>query len=305
MYSVKGSGTFVSPKCKSLQNSYLRWALIMPDVIYDLYSSILRGVSDVASKENISVSVYNTDNDVERQHGFVKLLLETHIDGLIIIPAISNRFIPETYELLKKNNIPFVFCNRGVESLHDVPVVCSNGFYGAYIATKHLIEHGYRNPAFLAAMQYIIMIERYHGYTAALMENGITPNFKNMIMDVPKDNHLDGYTATKQLFSGKDKPDGLFLACELLLPGVYKALNDMGITVSDDVGIVSYDSSALCESATPKTTAVSFQSYQAGYESATILKELMMGERPEGINMHILHPKLIVRDSCKGRTINI
>ena len=305
LYTIKGSGTYVSQRNfygSSQNNGILTWGVVMPDVMSALYPAILRGVSDIASKQNVNVSIYNTDNDAKKEYDCIKMLVNSNVNGVIIIPAITDDFIPETYELMKRNNIPFVFCNRNIEKYRDIPFVCSNGFYGGYIATKHLIQKGYKSIGFFSYLQYSIMLQRYQGYVAAMIEAGLAINTKHIIMRITDIDVKSGIKfAIKELFSHENRPDSLFVAGEDLIVDLYQNIKNLGLKISDDVGIISHDNSSLCEQVYPQATAVSFQSYQAGYNAATFLMKMLNNElNLSDLNMHILQPSLEIRESCLG-----
>lgn len=307
LHSVKGSGTFVTPESKiSVLNEDagpLTWGVIMPDIMYGVYTAILRGVSDIANANNISVLIFNTDNDAKRQHDYVKMLVDRGANGIIIVPAITDEFISDTYKLLNENNIPFVFCNRNVETMPNIPFVSNNNFYGGYIGTKHLISNGYQKIGFIAKRRYSSMLERYYGYVAAMLENNLPIPTKFIVMGY-EDNEGNGdYEVSRKIFEHDDHPDAVFCALEEMVPHLYHALDDLHLKISDDVGIISYDSSNICETLNPRLTAVSFQSYQAGYQSAHILLDLMAGtvNHVNDSSLFILQPGIDVRQSCLGK----
>jgi len=303
--SVKGSGTFITHQSKmSVINKDagpLKWGVIMPDVMYGVYTAILRGVADIADEDNISVMIFNTDNDDNRQHEYVKMLLESGVNGVILVPAITEHFIPETYALLKENRIPFVFCNRNVESMPEIPFVSSNNFYGAYIGTKHLIANGYKKIGFISRKRYSSMLDRYYGYVAAMLEQELPILSRFVVIEYDNGDGTGDYRISKELFDSSEPPDSVFCACEEMVPNLFRALEDLGLKVSDDVGIISYDSSNLCETLNPRLTAVSFQGYQAGYQSARLLRDIMFGNPRSDTNIFILQPSIDVRQSCLGK----
>lgn len=303
--SVKGSGTFITLQSKmSLINENsgpLTWGVIMPDIMDGIYTAILRGVSDIANANNISVVIFNTDNDAKRQHEYVQMLLESGVNGVIIVPAITDEVIPETYTLLKEKNIPFVFCNRNVESMPEIPFVSSNNFYGAYIGTKHLIANGYKKIGFISQKRYSSMLDRYYGYVAAMLEHELPIFSRFVFIEYDNSDGTGDYKISKEMFECDDHPDGVFCACEGMVSHLYRALSDLDIKISDDVGIISYDSSNLCETLNPRLTAVSFQGYNAGYQSALILKDIMFNQPRSDTNIFILQPSIDERQSCLGK----
>lgn len=305
LQSVKGSGTYVTIKSKvtnfNENSGPVSWAVIMPDVMDGVYTAILRGVSDIANENNISVSIFNTDNDAKRQHEYVQRLVEQGVNGVIIIPAITEEFVPQTYELLKARQIPFVFCNRNVPSMPEVPFVCSNNFYGAYIGTKHMIAHGYTRIAFISQKRYSSMMDRYFGYVAAMQEHGLAIDHDHVVIGYDRKDATNGYQTVKDMFEAQHRPDGIFCAYEGMAAELYRAIGDLGLRISEDIGVISYDSSNLCEMLTPRLTAVSFQGYQAGYQSALILKELMFQTPCEDMDIFIFQPTIDIRQSCLGK----
>lgn len=305
LQSIKGSGTFITPQSKisviNENTGSLIWGVIMPDVMYGVYTAILRGVADIANENNISVVIFNTDNDDKRQHEYVKKLLESGVNGVILVPAITDKFMPETYTLLKEKNIPFVFCNRNVESMPEIPFVSSNNFYGAYIGTKHLIANGYNRIGFISKKRYSSMLDRYYGYAAAMLEQELPILSRFVVIQYDNNDGTGDYQITHEMFDCDDHPDGVFCACEEMVPNLYHALDDLHLKISDDIGIISYDSSNLCETLNPRLTAVSFQGYQAGHQSALILRDMMFGNPRSDTNIFILQPSIDVRQSCIGK----
>ena len=305
LYSIKGSGTYVSPpqiteRLVRKPGEPLTWGIILPDIMYDLYTAILRGISDIATQENINVMLFNTDNDSSRQHSIIEKLIVSGVDGLIIIPAISNDLDLGAYTLLNDNNIPFVFCNRGIDLLPDIPLVSCNNFYGGYLSVKHIIEKGYRHIAFLSKLRYRTSMDRYFGYCAAIMEAGLPLDRKLVTISFQGENRQGAYNATTRLLKQNSEIDSIFCVGDLYVEGVYDAIVACGLRVSDDVGVVSHDNTAICERLTPKATSSSFKGYEAGYQSALLLSKKIKGEKLSEPNLFVLQPELIVRDSCKG-----
>jgi DNA-binding LacI/PurR family transcriptional regulator len=269
-----------------------------------IYTAILRGMCDVAHSRGIGVQIFNTDNDVPRQHGIIRRLVAERSDGVVLVPAIGMDGQEDACRLLIASRVPLVFCNRRVEGVLEAPLVCSNGYYGGYIATRHLLEKGYRRPAFFEMKTYSVSLERYYGYVAAVTEAGLPLDRRLVVMDGDFGAEWLGYGEVAGLLGLDEPPDSVFCAGEIfdrpLLDGVYKAVADAGLAVSDDIGVVSHDNSTLCLRQSPGTTAVSYPAYESGLKAAEILCELMRGGEFSGGAPYIQHPGLVVRESCLG-----
>lgn len=312
LYSQAGSGTYVSPISRVTNKPYTdsnisservaSWGVIFPNVMKDTYPGILRGIEDVAQAKNINVVVCNTDNDVEKQGQYIKRLVESEVQGIIIVPAISRNQDISAFKLLYEKETPFVFCNRAIDGI-AAPLVYSNDFYGGYIATKHLIRVGYRKIAYIASELYKVSIDRYQGYFAAMAESGFKIDSKYVLIGEFNNGFERGYENTMKALSFDDIPDAIFCFNDTIASGAYKAICEKGFKVSDDIGIIGYDNTNICEALPVKLTTISYETYEIGYKAAEVLQSIIIGENTSDINFFLFQPKLIIRDSCKGKKI--
>lgn len=307
LYSRDGSGTYVKDRTlKNLElkeNETINWCIILPNIMKDTYPGILRGIEDVANDNNINVFICNTDNDIKKQANYIYKNIDSSVRGFIIVPAISNENDIAPFSMLEKKKIPFIFCNRGVIGI-DAPMVTSNNFYGAYIATKHLISNGYRNIAYVSGPIYSIPIERYQGYTSAIGEAGLKINEEFVIYEETFDTDKPGYYSTKKLLSQDVLPDAIFCFNDIVAKGAYEAITEAGFKVGQDIGLAGYDNTYICESLPKKLTSVKFKTYETGVKAAETLLKMMKGETLIHNNITVLQPELIIRESSK-KIINL
>ena len=156
------------------------------------------------------------------------------VHGIVITPAITDEPVMKSFEVLKEKNIPFVFCNRGVAGVR-APRVISNNYYGAYIATKHLISLGYKRIAFIAKpVFYSVSEQRYQGYLGALHEAGlpIDSDYVFFENEIRKENA--GYESGLHLLKKTPAPDAILCFNDEIAKGVYFAAEAEGRKVGVD-----------------------------------------------------------------------
>jgi DNA-binding LacI/PurR family transcriptional regulator len=308
LYSVNGSGTYVSERevKMSQQNNdvqAINWGIILPNIMHDTYPGILRGVEDITNANNINAIICNSDNDGEKQANYICKLIDSGIKGLIVVPAISEKKEITTFKLLEEKNIPFVFCNRGVEGI-EAPKVMSNNFYGGYIATKHLLENGYKNIAYVSRQMYSVSTDRYQGYTSALYEAGLELREELVIFEESLSEERQGYNSTKMLLSKNKRPDAIFCFNDEIAKGAYDAITEAGLKIGEDIGITGYDDTSICEMLPVKLTSIKFKTYETGAKAAELLLSKMNGENIPNNKIVVLQPELIIRESShKNPTI--
>ena len=162
-------------------------------------------------------------------------LINKGVDGLIIVPCEnSTNYIAS----LVKNNVPIVLFDRYFPDI-NVSYVAFNNFNGAYTATRHLLDIGYKAPCMVAYdINLIHMKERIRGYKQAMEDAGKkrSANVIYLKLDTPRksadrllpkmiDNQTDAFVFATNMIS---------LAC------LY-TLKEMGQAVIDKIGLAGFD----------------------------------------------------------------
>ena len=306
LYSVKGSGTYVAGVRNGVEvavkEKLENWGIIVPNVMDRIYYSLVRGVENEAQKDDVNIILCNSDGKAGKQEQYIKRLIASGVTGFIIVPVIA-RGIQENDELysqLLEAKIPFVFCNRSVEGI-SAPVVTSNDYYGAYIATRHLIARGYRHIAFVAREKYKTSIDRCQGYLSALIENGLEVERKLISIEEKEKGEFYGYNTMKRLLEEQPQLDAVFCFNDRIAQGVCQAIKEAGRLVSDDIGIIGYDDTELCMEMEPKLSSVSYKSIEIGEKAARILRKMINQEPLSDFEFYLFQPNIVERDSCLGK----
>lgn len=300
--SKKGSGTYVTTRVGNANIGEGYWGIIIPDILEPIYSGIVRGIENVAQEHNVSVTLCNSDNDASKQEQYLNRLIHSGAAGLIIVPVISLnvRENCRLYDQVTDAKIPFVFCNRMVEGV-SAPIVTSNDYYGGYIGAKHLIEHGYRRFGYISRIKYSTSTNRCHGFLTAIVESGLEIKRQNIIMVEQPSGELPGYLSMKRMLENDPTIDSVFCFNDRLAPGIYQAIEERGLRVSDDIGVISYDNTIpLCEQLTPSLSSLSYQNTEIGKKAAEILWKIIDHQPISEFNYYIMQPEIVARDSCLG-----
>jgi Transcriptional regulators len=305
LYAIDGSGTYVAEINENAQNTHVTsWGVIFPHIDNYIFPELLKGIEDVAHKNNINIIVSSTDNDSAREERCIKNLISSKVKGIIFVPSIYEDSSCNTaYSLLKQSNIPFVFCVRDVKGI-NAPKVISNDFYGSLMATKHLIEHKQIPIAFISQKRYSTIEQRLQGYISALFEAGI--GLQNEYIHIHSDyNEKEAAIAgVNQLMSLDVPPKALVCFNDIIAYNAYNTLKERGLKVPEDITIVGYDDSFICEMMDIKLTSVRYPKYTTGLKAAELLLGILdnRGEEPStsnySNNLTILMPELVIRETC-------
>jgi DNA-binding LacI/PurR family transcriptional regulator len=297
LYARDGSGTYVAerPGAAPARRPLSSWGVLVPDVRHYTYPGILRGIEHEAYDNGVVVIVGNIENQAARQTTYLRNSLDSRVDGVVIVPARPNpaegleEALSGMVRELARSGIPFVFCNRNPSGL-EAPQVVSNDFHGGFLATRHLIERGYRRIAYIAHPRYTISLNRYMGYASALACAGIPRDDSLVAFSESWDFEAPGRVEMGRMLASADPPDAVVCFTDWIAKGAVEAVCERGLVPGRDVGIVGHDDSVICGSMAVPLTSVKIHSYKMGRHAAALLL------RPTQPAV-VLEPELAVRQS--------
>lgn len=305
VYSVKGSGTFtilpdnpevVSPKVITRRR---HWAIVIPDVRYSEQPEAFDGIMSFTNAHSIDLTICNTDENPDIEYAVIQRQIALGVDGIILIPAITTTENIRNYKYVIKTGTPFVFWQRSVDYMTNVPQILLNGYYGGYIATKHLLDMGYNNIMFIGTKRFRSSMDRYMGCCAAISETGqrIKPKMTKIGIEFDL---IRSFVFEK--LKSDDPPDGFVCYVDNVAYEVIKGIKDAGAVISDDVGVICFEGSkrmAECES-NIELTYVDINRFESGKKAAETLWEMMM-DRDHEVLTYVISPTLQIRYSCLGK----
>lgn len=302
LVSKKGSGTYVSCIPNEKPTALIEnWGVIVPNIMDPIYPGLVRGIENVAQRYGLSISLCNSDDSSEKQEMYIRRLILLGVSGFIIVPVIPNS-LDETcrlYRQLSGSRLPFIFCNRSVDGI-EAPVITSNSYYGGYIATKHLIEKGYRRIAYVAKRKYSTSMERCSGCISALLENGLEVHGALMILHADSTGERTLFKRMYDMLLTGERPDAIFCFNDEVARTAYEAIKKAGLSVSDDVGIIGYDDESSCCLYTPQITSVSYKHVEIGERAGELLYKMVNGQPAPEFSYFFLQPEIVERESCLG-----
>lgn len=218
------------------------------------------------------------------------------VDGVIVFGYKS--IDKQALKLLHANNVPVVLAENNTE-FTNVPRINVNNLQGGYIATKYLIEKGCRKIVHISGpLESFESVARYEGYKAALKDFGI--KFDEELVIEGDFMFQKAYENTKKLLQNK-KIDGIFAANDLMAYASMYALDEMGMSVPNDVKVVGFDDVDLVGlqlSKMPRLTTVRQPIDLMAKTACDILFEKIDNPNKKFESEYILDTQLIIRQSA-------
>ncbi|MHA4895971.1 LacI family DNA-binding transcriptional regulator [Pedobacter sp. PWIIR3] len=135
-------------------------------------SQMLDGIDKYSTEKAYQIIIMQSKESHEQEIACLSLLYAGGVDGILISPAYQG--VDLSYlNSLQESGLPVVLFDRLSDQIETHKVGADN-FKGAYEATTHLIEAGYKKIAHLNTNTTLsITTERLNGYKKALLDNGI------------------------------------------------------------------------------------------------------------------------------------
>ncbi len=263
--------------------------LIISDIQNPFFTSVVRGIEDVAYHHGYSIVLCNSDEDIQKEQLYIDVLSSERVAGVIIVPTGKDCCTP-----LLNLQMPIVMMDRVVPGIAADSVVLDNAA-GAYAATRHLIELGHRRIGLIAAPAGpSVGIERQRGYEQALRDHGLPVDLALICAGDFKES--GGHAAAHALLDLKPRPTAIFAANNLMTMGAFQAISEKGLRIPGDISVVGFDDMPWLALLAPPLTAVRQPTYEIGAQAAGLLFA-RLSDHTAPIQTRVLEPELIVRGS--------
>jgi GntR family transcriptional regulator of arabinose operon len=201
--------------------------------------------------------------------------------------------IAEATSLNLPPNMPAVLL---FETCPEFTCIVPDDFEGVRLATQHLIAQGHQKIAYLQhSYDDSIGWQRMAGYEAAHREAGIAAENKH-IRQFEKPLEQDYREAAEIVMRDWLESDWSELGCTAVLAhndevaiGIMGAFAEYGLNVPQDVSVVGFDGTMICDLCTPKLTSIKVPLREIGSRAVKVLMEQLQGgvKTPEKITLPV------------------
>lgn len=235
-------------------------------------------------------------NNYTGQSNIKRLIKSKKVDGLLmVIPEIEE----DDWQFILQSEVPFVLLHFKQKHRYTehIDFLYTDHFKGAYKATTHLIESGYRRILCLTDKHRFVEYEdRTAGYKSALTDHGIDIDEELIFSGICTFEF--GYNVIKENVSLVRSVDAVFAQADLMALGVIEALRQETIRVPDEIAVVGYDDIELGTFFRPTLTTIHQPREKHAVLASERLVERINNPRPDTRMQLIVDPPLIVRESC-------
>jgi DNA-binding LacI/PurR family transcriptional regulator len=195
----------------------------------------LDALSEELSQAGLHLLVFTARVDSNADQ-LVEALLRFRVESLLMMSATLS---PELAEQCRAEGISIIYFHRRSTMLDGCASVTGANFLGAGVVAEHLIDQGYRNPAFMAGFETSSTSqEREAGFMAKIALHNLPQPAKAF-------GHFDrpgALIAARQLLSLNPRPDSIYCANDMMaMTTIEVARKEFGLTIGRDLGVAGFD----------------------------------------------------------------
>lgn len=273
-----GSGTYVAERRNPLTGNigFVGGTFVNPHES-SFKAHVMQGVQQAADAAGQHLLYLGTDYSLNVR-AFSK------VDGVLICNIEDAR--PVLRELPPElPRVALLNINDGITS------VVADDYRGGKMAVEHLVSLGHRRIACLMEKMPSLPRRRFAGYSDGLLEAGIEADshWIRLTKSTQNSDKVQPYLEWGRREMGLWLEEGfgelhctaIFVQNEMAAIGVMQILQQEGWKVPQDISVMGFDGTELCNYAVPRLCAVEVPLVQIGAQAVEILNLQIAGAQPE------------------------
>lgn len=227
-------------------------------------NDLISGALEEARRHKHVLFIAETGGEADAMVEAVEALLDRQVDGIVFASTRPDRI---AVPALSKQT-PIVMLNATSDG--DNPAVLADEFDGARRIVDVLLRTrpsaqvaiiGGTRDQYSHSTTNIGVQRRLAGVWASLTNHAITP-----IAEIPLRHWIldSGYEAVRDLLEDGSRPSALICLNDRIAFGAYRALTEAGMSIPQDVSVVSFDDDEIATYLEPKLTTAAFPYKEMG-----------------------------------------
>ncbi|HBQ0421829.1 HTH-type transcriptional regulator GalR [Klebsiella aerogenes] len=265
--------------------------LVVGDVSDPFFGAMVKAVEQVAYSTGNFLLIGNGYHNVQKERQAIEQLIRHRCAALVV----HAKMIPDDELVGLMKQIPgMVLINRIVPGFEQRSVALDDR-YGAWLATRHLIQQGHSRIGYICSNHAISDAEdRLQGYYDALKESCLAVNDRLVTFAEPDES--GGELAMTELLGRGRNFTAVACYNDSMAAGAMGVLNDNGIEVPQEISLIGFDDVLISRYVRPRLTTVRYPIVTMATQAAELALALAE-QRPAPEITHLFSPTLVRRHS--------
>lgn len=269
------------------------------DMLENLFfSDVLCGISNAAKKLDYNVQFslyYNVEEQIEKS---IQLYKKNQVKGFIFT-SVRSSDKDLLLNSMQENDIPFVMIGSSLN--HNVFSVHNDNIRDSYMATRYLLDKGYRNILFLTAnVKQDFTYDRIHGYQRAIEESAEEAS-TNIVYS--SNEEADITNALDKVLGEGTSFDAILTMEPIVSLIATKYCQRKQMRVPEDVGMLTFNDAAYLDKVSPSITGLNLNPSVLGAEAFQLVYDLIYTNSPALVHKSVTIPSEIIERESTNRIV--
>jgi LacI family transcriptional regulator len=271
--------------------------VVLEDIVNPFYTQVAKGIETVLRSGGYTMLLTSSGYVYEEELELTRTLLRYKADGILITPVQADSL---AVNILRSRGVPFFIMNAKSDD-PEVNWIDSDNRLGGYLATRHLLGLGHRRFLNLYSNRLQGSRDRLEGFKQAIAEKGLSLAEQVLLGDAAF--REDGYRLIERFVRERGTaalPTAIVAVNDASAIGAMECLFEHGVRIPQEVSIIGYDDIYFASLTRVPLTTIHQSKFRMGEIAARGLLEMIKRGGPPAEGHHFLiHPKLVVRESCQ------
>lgn len=252
--------------------------VIIPSVSNNVFADVMRGIYDSLQDSPLGVQLGTTRYSPSTEEQLLRVFLSQRPAGLIVAGHDQS---PGARALLQNANCPVVQIMEVGPPPVDFAIGLSH-YQAARDGAQHLLDMGYRAPAFLGAQMDPRSQRRLAGFRDCMLAAGIGGD--DPVVTTPEPSSVSlGCRLFADLMARRPHTDAVLCNNDDLALGVLFEAQRRNIRVPDQMGICGFNDHEMMSAAEPPLTSVGTDRFEMGRAAIQQIRDRLAGQgHPRG-----------------------
>lgn len=261
------------------------------------FLEMIRGISKTCNEKKYMVAIASGTTEEELLESIQMMAKGGRADGFIILYSKKE---DQVIDYLHQEKLNYAIIGKPYQHENEILYVDNDNQLAGKDATNYMIGLNHQKIAYICNdMDEMVTAERLSGYQLALATANIAIDPAYVIAEDFKG--IEYKQRLAALFLAEEHPTAVVASDDIVAMSLSNLLKDVGLSVPNDVSIISFNNSIFAEMTQPALTSIDVH---IDYLSSQVVEKLVeFIEGRQTIAMKVILPhKIIERDSCKSRT---
>ncbi|WP_275555229.1 HTH-type transcriptional regulator GalR [Mixta sp. Marseille-Q2659] len=265
--------------------------LVVGDVSDPFFGAMVKAVDEIAWQTGNFLLIGNGYHNEDKERQAIEQLMRHRCAALVVH---AKKIPDDELENLMQQMPGMVLINRSLPAFQQRCIALDDR-YGAWLATRHLIQQGHDQIAFICSTHTISDAEeRLQGYYDALKEHSLPCNDRLVAFGEPDE--VGGELAMTELLGRGRNFTAVACYNDSMAAGALAVLSDNGIRVPEEMSLIGFDDVLVSRYVRPRLTTIRYPIVTMAQQAAELALALANNQPlPEVTNT--FNPTLVRRHS--------